>query len=374
MHVRRTVRTLSRRLLAAAAALTAAAGLAGAATAATGSLYAVDITHPASGVWLGSHLWLSDNLYRFCRLDPSAATVDLFGMPKPTGVALPNQSSAATCPYGSTGVAVKPGQPDYDPLSGYVYVPDRSSKNSVGVARYAYDPATETMSGFGPLVFGDRGGQVLAPTQGLGGLRPDAVALGPDGNLYVGSLNTGDIKRINAPAGPVAAQTVQTIGKSSKGGRVFGLRFIGPDLYLAEKNGLTVIRNATSPSCTGGCQAVLLPNASTVETNALASNGVDTLYYVQAGAVLRYSIPAAQSVVYATTGVLTPDQVPTGFARWYVGDCIGTMCSFAFQPGNPASLTLDAQGNLFVGDDPDTTDSSLYGRVWEIPAGSAPGA
>jgi len=337
-------------------------------SASAGGLYGVDLSHPSGAIWLGGHLWTSDRLFRFCRIDPSSSQLDLFNMPKPTGVALPNQSAPATCPYGSAIVAIQPGQPAFDPVSQFVYVPDRASKSSVGVARYAFDPTTDAMGDPFALVFGDKQGQILAPTGGLAGLRPNAVALGPDGNLYVGSQNTGDIKEVTAPAGPIAQQTVRTIGKTSRGGRVFGMAFVGNDLYLAEKDGLTVIRNAVASTCTGGCQAVLLPGTTRAETNGLAADGAGSLYYVQSGAVQRYALSTSTAASIASTGLLTPDQVPATYARWYNGNCAGTTCPFAFQPGNPAALALDPSGNLYVGDDPDTIDANLFGRIWRISA------
>lgn len=335
-----------------------------AASAAPASLFAVDVTHPASGAWLDGHLWLSDRLYRFCRYDVSTAATDLYNMDKPAGTALPNQSSSSTCPFGNTSIALQPGQPAYDAASNFIYVPDESAKG-VGVARYAYNPATQSVftSGF---MFDEQRPAIVAPTAGLTGLRPSSVAVGPDGGLYVGSLNTGDIRRITNPGGPVSAQVASTIGKTFKGGRVYSMAFVGADLYLAEKNGVTVIRNATSLACTGGCQATPVSGIAAVETLALVSDGADTLAYIQGNSVLRYSVAARNATVLATTGTLGADQVPTAFARWYTSDCNGTDCPFAFNPGKPASLTLDGSGNLYVGDDADTFDANLFGRVWRV--------
>ena len=102
----------------------------------------------------------------------------------------------------------------------------------------------------------------VAPS--LAGRRPSAAALGPDGNLYVGFLTSGDIVRLPVATlpPPPACQVspVLTIGKSINGGRVNGLAFVGADLYIAGKDGLTIIANATS--CGGGCQPKTAPGSS----------------------------------------------------------------------------------------------------------------
>lgn len=331
--------------------------------AASGTLFGVNVTGPAGGALVDGHFWVSDHSGAFCRMD-------LNQNPAPPGV-----YAESICYIGALpGAQDKPnqmGQPSWDASHNLVYVPDYKS-NSLGVWRFSYSPSTQTMVGY-PAV--------IAPNQGLGGLRPDATVLGPDGNLYVGSLNTGDIKRVTNPAGDSSTQTVQTIGKSSLGKRVFGLAFVGNDLYLAETNGLTVIRNATSPNCTGGCQAVRVAGTPNLETDAVVASGADTVYYAQANSVYRYTMSTGAVVVYANAGTLTPDQValvaqnPNASNYAWGMNCNGATCPFAFPSGEPSGLSLDSQGNLYVGDDPGLAAGLVggpRGRVWMIPAGSAP--
>jgi sugar lactone lactonase YvrE len=361
-HGVRWLRTGLRAAVVAGLAVKLAAGSILPAYAASGTLFGVNVTGPAGGALVDSHFWVSDHAGAFCRMD-------LNQPPAPSGV-----YGEALCYIGALpGAQDKPnqmGQPSWDTSRNLVYVPDYKS-NSLGVWRFTYSSSTQSMVGNPTLI---------APNQGLGGLRPDATALGPDGNLYVGSLNTGDIKRVTNPAGDSSTQTVQTIGKSMFGKRVFGLAFVGNDLYLAETNGLTVIRNATSLSCTGGCQAVRVAGTPNVETDAIVASGSDTIYYAQSNSVYRFTISTGDVVVYANAGTLTPDQVAlvaqnqNASFTWGM-NCSGATCPFAFPPGEPSGLSLDAQGNLYVGDDPGLAAGLAggpHGRIWEIPAGSAP--
>lgn len=319
--------------------------------AAGGTLFGINVTGPAGGVLVDGHFWTSDHAGAFCRMDLGQA-------PAPTGVYGEAQCYFGALP-GTQDKRNQMGQPSWDSLRNLVYVPDYKS-NSLGVWRFTYSSSTQTMVGTPTLV---------APNQGLGGLRPDTTALGPDGNLYVGSLNTGDIKRVTNPAADPSTQTVQTIGKSIFGKRIFGLNFVGNDLYLAETSGLTVIHNATSPSCTGGCQAVRVPGAAAVETDAVVSDGGNTVYFIQSPTVYRYSISTGSVAAYANSGVLPPGYTGTGTAT-----CSGTTCPFLFPSGEPSGLSVDAQGNLYVGDDPGLASGLIgtNGRIWQIPAGSAP--
>ena len=114
---------------------------------------------------------------------------------------------------------------------------------------------------------------------------------------------------------------------------------------------------------------------------AVVASGADTIYYAQANSVYQYTISTGSVVVYANAGTLTSDQaalvaqVPNASNYAWSINCSGTNCPFAFPSGEPSGLSVDAQGNLYVGDDPGLAAGLLggpRGRVWEIPAGSAP--
>lgn len=283
----------------------------------TGALYARQITSPAGVLAMGTHVWVSDHVQGFCRLD---AQLD--------GTFLINPN---TC----NGAAASPGQAAFDAATNFVYVPDNSA-NSIGVWRLAFDPATETVGS----------ATLLAPGLGLGGLRTTAAALGADGNLYVGSIRTGDIKRVVNPA--AASQTVQTVGRTSDGGGASALTVVGPDLYLAQAGAITRIANVQA--CAAGCAAQATGVQATAPT-ALASDGLDVLYVANTNVfgqstVLRYRISTGVQDVYANKGVF-PD---------------GTSAPFTFA----TALGLDSGGNLFVGDDPTNGAQVVQGHIWRV--------
>ena len=85
----------------------------------------------------------------------------------------------------------------------------------------------------------------IASTAGLEGNQPTALAFGLDGNLYVGFLKNGDIKRIVNPS-VGAIQAVESVGTSPNGRKVHGIAFVGTSLYFATEDGLGLISNATN--------------------------------------------------------------------------------------------------------------------------------
>lgn len=185
---------------------------------------------------------------------------------------------------------------------------------------------------------------------GLSGDQPTALALGPDGKLYVGFLKNGNIKRVTNPSllNPTSqTQTVESVGGTPNGRPMRAMAFVGPNLYVATDQGLAVVRNAGA--CfgnAGGCgNAVPVQDGFAGATHVgLASDGVGKLYLSVNAGVFRYT-PADGRVAAVASG-------------------------FAFVGGHTNTLTLDGFGNLWVGDD--TTDGTLNftGRLWRVPAAS----
>ncbi|MBI4491495.1 MAG: hypothetical protein HY690_01725, partial [Chloroflexi bacterium] len=186
---------------------------------------------------------------------------------------------------------------------------------------------------------------------GLGGNRATATALGPDHNLYVGFIKNGNVLRVANPNG--SSPTVQTIGKTSDGRGVSAFAFVGNDLYLAQKRGVTEIANAAG--CAPNCLTLATGIIDTAPA-ALASDGANVLYVADTPAsnstILRYTISTGCQDTYATLGTL-PN---------------GSTVAFQFA----TALALDAPGNLFIGDDPTNGRQVLAGHVWQIAAGSSP--
>ncbi|MEA2254275.1 MAG: hypothetical protein QOG35_320, partial [Solirubrobacteraceae bacterium] len=320
----RTSRRVRRSLPVAALALAALvlAAFASPSFAATGSLAASGATNPNGELWLGSHLWVADHLQGMCRVDSGGL-------------------NGLTC-----AVAAKAaGQPAYDAGNQFVYVPD-SAANKGGVVRYTFDPTSETLGN--PVV--------LAPNAGLAGNKPDTVALGPDGNLYVGFLKNGNIVRITNPGG--ATQTVQSAAASSDGKKVLGMTFVGNDLYLAESAAVSRILNVTASSCTGGCKGSSLGLATIASPLSLTTDAGLTptpspryLYIGDVSSVHRYNLDNGALDTYATSGSTT---------------------SGTFNFSNVTGLGVDPSDNLYVGDDPTAGAQNLQGRIWSIAAGSSP--
>jgi hypothetical protein len=187
----------------------------------------------------------------------------------------------------------------------------------------------------------------VASSLGLSGDLPTAVALGPEGKLYVGFLKNGNIKRVVNPSAPNGSptQTVESVGGTPSGRPMRAMAFLGADLYIATDQGLAVVHNAaTCIGNTGGCgnAAPVVDGLGSVAHVGLTTDGASKVYFSAAGSVYRYT-PADKRVVLVSTG-------------------------FAFSDAHDNMLTLDPFGNLWVGDDP--TDFNFSGRLWRIPAAS----
>jgi Chitobiase/beta-hexosaminidase C-terminal domain/Bacterial Ig-like domain len=300
--------------------------LAGSAFAATGTRYGSGITSPGGQVWMGTHLWVSDHDKGFCRMDDGDSD----------GIFLPNQ---ATC---NTTMA-SPGQPAYDPtpanpLTDFVYVPDNDPHSGQGVYRLTFSTSTQTITG-AVLLGGTSGG-------GLAGFETNAVALGPDGNLYVGTLGSVNVYRITNPAG--SSQTVETIGQAADA--ISGVAFAGADLYIAEQGAVKKIPAA--PTCQESlpCVAEQTPVTAAGPT-ALTSDGLDVLYVADGRDVLRYTVSTNTQDIYASKGAVPGGTTPFRFV---------------------SALSLKTNGDLLVGDDPSDGEQLEKGREWLIPAGSSP--
>lgn len=146
-------------------------------------------------------------------------------------------------------------------------------------------------------------------------------------------------------------QPVETVGKSARGGRVFALAFVGDTLFLAGKDGLQYIPNASTAA--GRAQAQFVPGLPAgllgKPCHGLASDGVDSLYFECDSAIWRYSVGRGTTDLYVRSGQLAD----------------GSEYRFQFNGGSTAALMLDDQGGLWVGTDPgDGTAGN--GRAWHV--------
>jgi hypothetical protein len=321
-HITRRARRQLGLLGAASALLAVAATPASAAT--TGTIYANGLNSPGGTVAMGSHLWVSDHVNGFCRLDRNAATGKF-------------TINLGTC----NTAAASPGQPTFDPASSMVYVPDNSTKGNA-VYRLKFNPLTETVSTSAAL-----GTSAIAA-----GTKPTATALGPDGSLYVGSIKSGKIVRVANPA--TTGSPVQTVGSTTDGRGASGLAFanasdgsLTTSLYIAEGGGISEIANAAT--CTGACVAGMtgivpqtIVNGKPIawETLDVVASTPDVLYVAKWAphdfgpkvTIVKYTVSTATAVDQSTSYV-----APDG----------------KLQPWTTVSdLAVNPAGGLFVSHDP----------------------
>jgi uncharacterized repeat protein (TIGR01451 family) len=173
------------------------------------------------------HLWTGD-AGGLCRLDPD---LDSGG---------PFTTNAATCVTTVAGIAFTPGRMAYDPLTNTIYsVEDQGGAN---VARYHFLPDGDAGQGLvSPAAefLGDANGC------GLVGSFPWALALGPDGNLYISFKTSGNLVRVMSPSSAsVPCSNVQVMGTTPDTRRGLGISFVGHDIWGADIRGLFRISNA----------------------------------------------------------------------------------------------------------------------------------
>ncbi len=305
------------------------------------------------GVIVGNNVYTGDaaNGFRHWKpLDP--ANPD----PVNTGILVfdPNTSMS----LGGTELCVffcKVGQIAYDGnQTVYVTAYDQAkgqpgSVTFPGVWRLIVDPLTGNV----------RPDMQLVPKAGLAGNLPNSIALGPDGNLYVGFIKNGNVVRIVRPtlSNTDPSQIVQSVGTAPNGRSIRSMAFVGGDLYLGTTDGLSVIRNAVGPGCLGGCNGVPVSDGFVGKAHlGVTSDGLNHLYTsIDGQGVWRFTISTgAMSLV--STGGSDPNT--------------GAALTFAFVGGSSNLLQLDRLGNLWIGDDTSDGKFNFSGRIWYISAGS----
>ena len=308
---------------------------------------------PGGGVVVGSNLYTGDAVNGFRHWKPvDPANPD----PINSGVLVFDQDPSLS--VGGTALCFffcKVGQVAYDGnQTVYVtaYDQPKGQPGSVtfpGVWRLTVDPLSGTV----------QPSMQLVPKAGLAGNLPTSIALGPDGNLYVGFLKNGNVVRILHPtlSNTDPTQIVQAVGASPNGRSVHSLAFVGADLYLGTTAGLAVIKNAVSSACLGGCNGVPIADGFGGAAHVgLTSDGINRLYMAINGqGVWRYTISTG-TMQLISTGGNDPNT--------------GAPLTFAFVGGNSNLLQLDRLGNLWIGDDSSDGKLNFSGRIWYISAGS----
>ena len=336
------------------------------------TLFSWGNTSPSGLAMINGQLWVADHVMGLCRLDAAPDTL--------------HTVNADVCdPNGTVG---SPGQPVFDNINNYIYVPDNSRK-SAGVWRLTYHPDTGTVDSPLPL------------DPALAGLKADALALGPDmfgtpnGALYVGSLHDGGIRRVNNILDPNPRnQWIDVIAQTTDGRGINGsMAFLGNDLYLPENRGLTVIPDA--PACFAfSCYPVQVNIPGLIFASSVATDGVDKVYVdtnfvpeaaaaKRGGALLaqdeiyRYSVSTGLAVVFETQGMNPAAGTPA-----VTEDCSET-CTRPPDAwtvaGQPTALFFvlgmyydQSSGILYIADDPLAGKRFGSGHVWTVNAAQVP--
>jgi hypothetical protein len=309
-------------------------------------------TAPAGGVVVADKPWLCDASEGFAPvLATEPGLIDSFLAVETSG--------NIKLPISSTSVPATCGQSAFH-NDGFAYVTQGvvDTKNTPstarGVLRVTLNPNTGAFGG---------ATSYIATTAGLDGNQPTATALGPDGKLYVGFLKSGNVKRIvNPDTG--STQTVESVGNTPQGHAARAFAFVGNDLYIASVDALSVIRDAASESCAGGCNAVTIADGfAGVSHTGMTSDGVNAVYFAVAG--------PPQNPGNSQVWRYTPSNALFTFVSSGGVDRNGANASsFSFAASKTNLLTLDAAGNLWIGDDPSNNGATGAGRLWTINSGS----
>jgi uncharacterized repeat protein (TIGR01451 family) len=349
------------RLVTAGVLMLTLVGLSTPSTAATtATRVATGLTAPNSGLVLNGsainpstglpyrHLWIPDHAMGICRMDPELdAGARTYTM------------NTSTCLNVISGGNLKPGQLAYDPASRNLYTVDLAAK-SQGIYRLHFLP--EGDSGHGAIdTFRV---EVVGAGCSIGGKVPNSANLGPDGNLYVGFKQSGNIVRIVKPdVDPVQCGNFQVIGVTANQPKNFGLGWIGHDLYGVDGVSPWIIRKAdqcfTAANGNIACQGVPIFSGQVPASSAMIS---DQVYPALNGTTLYMGMPGA-----VAKAVMTPTQSMD--PAWATGlSFVSGLAIDAANPGNPV---------LYAADDTTQGVGIGAGRVWSIttpaPAAAAPG-
>jgi hypothetical protein len=335
---------------------------------AAASLYAWGITAPKGGMLflpgsLGGgpgHFWTSDHVNGFCREDLVPGTTL-------------HAINYAVCDDGSIG---SPGQAVYDPrvnadgVTHYVYVPDNAVK-SVAVWRLTYNPTTETIIG---------SPEAMIPLADVRTLKPNGMALGPDGNLYVTDLTEPNIRQITNPNGDPRTQTVGIVAVTGDGRGANGtIGFIGNNAYISENRAASFFNiTACLPNAAPPCATTPLPMPSGVFIAGVATDPVNGFVYAAdspGGAnanIWRYSLATNTTALYLQGGAVPAAGSPNATV-WCALTCTRPFDS-NLTPGGTAGFSFafglyvdTTNGSLYITEDPTAGNRGGRGRAWVAP-------
>jgi uncharacterized repeat protein (TIGR01451 family) len=201
------------------------------------------------------HMWYGDASNGMCRIDPEVDDPTASSTP---GIGFHNNIERTCVGFIQAGGFV-PFQLTFDASTNTLYAADQP-RTANGVIRLHYIPSgdngqgsvdpihVESLMGNDTARNGAGGCPVITdPRDGAIPVQMSSVALGPDGNLYIGWIRKGPIARINNPStfdptsdADCASIQVPTfaadarLGAGGAAGHTFGLAWIGHTLFGAD--------------------------------------------------------------------------------------------------------------------------------------------
>ncbi len=332
------------------------------------TVWAFGITAPKGGMlWVpnnsgGGHWWSSDHANGFCRQDPIS------------GGGAPFAMNYGVCDDGSIG---SPGQAVYDsrlaPCQAgaagpchYIYVPDNAVK-STAVWRLTFDSATEKIVG---------APEGMAPLADVRTLKPNGMALGPDGNLYITDLTELNIRQLTLPNGDPRNQQIGIVAVTGDGRGANGtIGFIGNKLYISENRAASWFDITTCPALptnAGACATTPIPLPSGVFVAGVATDPVNGFVYAadspggSATTIWRYNLATGTYSLYLNAGTAPTPGASFNCAQTCTRptDGLATSNTFSFTFG----IVVDPNtGNLMITEDATAGNRSGRGRAWLSP-------
>src|SRR5471030_2039354 len=289
--------------------------------------------------------WVTDAAKGFCRI-----TVDALGA-----------SQLTACVQPST--ATRFGQPAFD--GAFLYLPDYGA-GSTGIWRYNFDGVVFSS--------GVNFSKLAIP-------KPNAIALGPDGSLYV-TVNSasGGLFRVNNPISTSVPPVPTSVKLMTKVPSPNGLAFVGSsclpgappgacDLWIAEAGSLAVISGAIWQNCATGTNPACVTTPiqtqpAIVSPTSIAFDTANNYAYVgvPAGAGVGSGVWRINPVTQATD-FYTAQWVKNGTPGQYYGVT-------ALGVDNVSVPTSVGQSNLYLVDDPSLgAGTAPVATVYQVPLG-----
>lgn len=298
------------------------------------------------------HLWTADPVNGLCRMDPDLDTQSAHAV------------NPATCVTTIQGVALNPGAMTFDATLNDLYVLDAGGK--LGVFRLHFLPSAD--SGFGLLSTTQQevlGGSITGGKL-VGGCNiqlnaPQALALGPDENLYVGFSRTGSLMRIVAPqTEPLPCTNVQAnVASTPDARRDSALAWVGHTLFGVDNTTTFAIANADQ---------CLTPQNGNNACPPLA--GGNFLFLAGATAMASdQAFPNLGTKVYIATSTqlfLFDTSPSAGSVRLYASSTFANISALGVDIPSTGSEVV------YVGDDPSAGLVAGQGRWWEVTSAPPP--